>query len=75
MRNDLESRAIYGECYTLNRKKIPEKRKITYIIYILDAKYYLSIVYLMYVSAFSYIFPTWFLHYKHLFVPKTMEFD
>ena len=24
----------------------------------------------MYNSAFSYIFPTWFLHYKHLFVPK-----
>ena len=29
----------------------------------------------MYKSAFSYIFPTWFLHYKYVFVPKTMEFD
>ena len=29
----------------------------------------------MYISAVSYIFPTWFLHYKHVFVPKTMEFD
>ena len=56
-------------------KKIPEKKKITYITYTFDAKCYLSIVYLMYNSAISYIFPTWFLHYKHLFVPKTMEFD
>jgi len=30
---------------------------------------------MMYISVFSYIFPTWSLHYKHVFVPKTMEFD
>jgi len=28
----------------------------------------------MYISAFSYIFPTWFLHYKHVFVLKTVDF-
>jgi len=29
----------------------------------------------MYKSVFSYIFPTWFLHYKHVFLHKTMDFD
>lgn len=29
----------------------------------------------MYMSALSYTFPTWFLHYKHVFVPKTKDFD
>lgn len=29
----------------------------------------------MYISALSYTFPTWFLHYKHVFVPKTKDID
>jgi len=29
----------------------------------------------MYMSTLSYIFPTCFLHYKHVFVPKTKDFN